>query len=208
MLTQSARFFVISKDRGFDSLIVHIRSLGFEAHRVATIRAALNAECSSRVRHPARAAAARKERLRKFQRRKRHLRPNLPVAQAAALRTRSSRYAEADRGRESATHGQEKLPGKRKRTRASHRKPSQAARLTSTRCVRWSRRWNATACVRRSSTTRSSTRCRRRASRSYPPAWFSLNGAQQRVRASASCTQDTRGCYLGPAPAGIPPRAG
>jgi hypothetical protein len=36
-----ARFFVISKDRGFDSLIVHIRSLGFEAHRVATIRAAL-----------------------------------------------------------------------------------------------------------------------------------------------------------------------
>lgn len=38
---QSARFFVISKDRGFDSLIVHIRSLGFEAHRVATIRAAL-----------------------------------------------------------------------------------------------------------------------------------------------------------------------
>ena len=38
---QDARFFVISKDRGFDSLIVHIRSLGFEAHRVATIRAAL-----------------------------------------------------------------------------------------------------------------------------------------------------------------------
>jgi hypothetical protein len=38
---QAARFFVISKDRGFDSLIVHIRSLGFEAHRVATIRAAL-----------------------------------------------------------------------------------------------------------------------------------------------------------------------
>jgi hypothetical protein len=36
-----ARFFVISKDRGFDSLIVHVRSLGFEAHRVATIRAAL-----------------------------------------------------------------------------------------------------------------------------------------------------------------------
>ena len=39
--SHSARFFVISKDRGFDSLIVHIRSLGFEAHRVATIRAAL-----------------------------------------------------------------------------------------------------------------------------------------------------------------------
>ncbi len=38
---QPARFFVISKDRGFDSLIVHVRSLGFEAHRVATIRAAL-----------------------------------------------------------------------------------------------------------------------------------------------------------------------
>ncbi len=40
-VAQAARFFVISKDRGFDSLIVHIRSLGFEAHRVATIRAAL-----------------------------------------------------------------------------------------------------------------------------------------------------------------------
>ena len=38
---QAARFFVISKDRGFDSLIKHIGSLGFEAHRVATIRAAL-----------------------------------------------------------------------------------------------------------------------------------------------------------------------
>lgn len=38
---RAARFFVISKDRGFDSLIVHVRSLGFEAHRVATIRAAL-----------------------------------------------------------------------------------------------------------------------------------------------------------------------
>lgn len=40
-VAHAARFFVISKDRGFDSLIVHIRSLGFEAHRVATIRAAL-----------------------------------------------------------------------------------------------------------------------------------------------------------------------
>src|SRR4030095_16014265 len=39
--SQSARFFVISKDRGFDSLIVHIRRLGVDGHRVATIRAAL-----------------------------------------------------------------------------------------------------------------------------------------------------------------------
>ena len=46
---REARFFVISKDRGFDSLIVHIRSLGFEAHRVATIRAALGTPASSPV---------------------------------------------------------------------------------------------------------------------------------------------------------------
>lgn len=39
---EAARFFVISKDRGFDSLIVHIRKLGFDAHRVSTIRAALS----------------------------------------------------------------------------------------------------------------------------------------------------------------------
>ena len=44
---RAARFFVISKDRGFDSLIVHIRSLGFEAHRVATIRAALGTTAAS-----------------------------------------------------------------------------------------------------------------------------------------------------------------
>jgi hypothetical protein len=43
----AARFFVISKDRGFDSLIVHVRSLGFEAHRVATIRAALSTAVTS-----------------------------------------------------------------------------------------------------------------------------------------------------------------
>jgi hypothetical protein len=56
---QSARFFVISKDRGFDSLIVHIRSLGFEAHRVATIRAALSTTTTPSP-PPARPAAARK----------------------------------------------------------------------------------------------------------------------------------------------------
>ena len=56
---QSARFFVISKDRGFDSLIVHIRSLGFEAHRVATIRAALSTTATPSP-PPARPAAARK----------------------------------------------------------------------------------------------------------------------------------------------------
>ena len=57
--TQSARFFVISKDRGFDSLIVHIRSLGFEAHRVATIRAALSTTPTASPPTP-RPAAARK----------------------------------------------------------------------------------------------------------------------------------------------------
>jgi hypothetical protein len=55
----AARFFVISKDRGFDSLIVHIRSLGFEAHRVATIRAALSAAATSSP-APARPVVARK----------------------------------------------------------------------------------------------------------------------------------------------------
>ena len=56
--TRAARFFVISKDRGFDSLIVHIRSLGFEAHRVATIRAALGTPAPASS--PAAAAAPKK----------------------------------------------------------------------------------------------------------------------------------------------------
>jgi hypothetical protein len=51
-----ARFFVISKDKGFDSLLVHIRTLGFEAHRVATIQAALGTHAAP----PARRAAAKK----------------------------------------------------------------------------------------------------------------------------------------------------
>src|SRR5687768_6972774 len=52
-------FFVISKDRGFDSLIVHIRSLGFDAHRVATIRAALSTAATSSP-APARPVVAKK----------------------------------------------------------------------------------------------------------------------------------------------------
>jgi hypothetical protein len=56
---QAARFFVISKDRGFDSLIVHIRSLGFEAHRVATIRAALATSAAPSA-STARSATAKK----------------------------------------------------------------------------------------------------------------------------------------------------
>ena len=55
----AARFFVISKDRGFDSLLVHVRSLGFEAHRVATIRAALSTLVTSST-SPARPVVARK----------------------------------------------------------------------------------------------------------------------------------------------------
>src|SRR5688572_5951788 len=55
----AARFFVISKDRGFDSLIVHIRSLGFDAHRVATIRAALSTAATSSP-APARPVVAKK----------------------------------------------------------------------------------------------------------------------------------------------------
>ena len=57
--TRAARFFVISKDRGFDSLIVHIRSLGFEAHRVATIRAALGTPVAAAP-SPAATAAPKK----------------------------------------------------------------------------------------------------------------------------------------------------
>ena len=56
---RAARFFVISKDRGFDSLIVHIRSLGFEAHRVATIRAALGTPVAAAP-SPAATAAPKK----------------------------------------------------------------------------------------------------------------------------------------------------
>jgi hypothetical protein len=41
---RSARFFVVSKDRGFDSLLAHVRQLGYEAHRVSTVRAALKGE--------------------------------------------------------------------------------------------------------------------------------------------------------------------
>ncbi|MEO8009118.1 MAG: PIN domain-containing protein, partial [Betaproteobacteria bacterium] len=36
-----ARFFVVSKDAGFDALLDHIRSLGYEAARVAGVREAL-----------------------------------------------------------------------------------------------------------------------------------------------------------------------
>lgn len=61
---QAARFFVISKDRGFDSLLVHIRSLGFEAHRVATIRAALGTAATPSP-PAARTATAKKVRAKK-----------------------------------------------------------------------------------------------------------------------------------------------
>ncbi len=56
---RSARFFVISKDKGFDSLLVHVRSLGFEAHRVATIQAALGTPPHGAP-APARKGAAKK----------------------------------------------------------------------------------------------------------------------------------------------------
>ena len=55
----AARFFVISKDTDFNSLIVHVRSLGFEAHRVATIRAALGTPATSSP-PPPRPVAAKK----------------------------------------------------------------------------------------------------------------------------------------------------
>jgi hypothetical protein len=67
---RSARFFVISKDKGFDSLLVHVRSLGFEAHRVATIQAAIGTpphgtpvqarKTAAKKAAPARKAAAKK----------------------------------------------------------------------------------------------------------------------------------------------------
>ena len=76
--SQSARFFVISKDRGFDSLIVHIRSLGFEAHRVATIRAALGTSTTASPLAP-RPAAAKKVTAKKGSTAKK-----IPVAKAAA----------------------------------------------------------------------------------------------------------------------------
>src|SRR5512137_1492147 len=39
---QGARFFIVSRDTDFDPLLMHIRSQGFEAARVASIKAALN----------------------------------------------------------------------------------------------------------------------------------------------------------------------
>jgi hypothetical protein len=53
---KAARFFVISRDKGFDSLLVHVRTLGFEAHRVATIASALGTHAAP----PARKTAAKK----------------------------------------------------------------------------------------------------------------------------------------------------
>ncbi|MGZ8993749.1 MAG: PIN domain-containing protein, partial [Burkholderiaceae bacterium] len=75
---QGARFFVISKDRGFDSLIVHIRSLGFEAHRVATIRAALSTAATS-SHPPVRPVAAKEGKAKKNSAAKK-----APAAKAAA----------------------------------------------------------------------------------------------------------------------------
>jgi hypothetical protein len=39
---RGARFFIVSRDTDFDPLLMHIRSQGFEAARVASIKAALN----------------------------------------------------------------------------------------------------------------------------------------------------------------------
>jgi hypothetical protein len=39
---QGARFFIVSRDTDFDPLLMHIRGQGFEAARVASIKAALN----------------------------------------------------------------------------------------------------------------------------------------------------------------------
>jgi PIN domain len=39
---QGARFFIVSRDTDFDPLLMHIRSQGFEAARVASIKAALS----------------------------------------------------------------------------------------------------------------------------------------------------------------------
>ena len=68
----AARFFVISKDTDFNSLIAHIRTLGFEAHRVATIRSALS---TTAVSSPAA--------------------PQPPVKKAAAKKTSAARKAPA-----------------------------------------------------------------------------------------------------------------
>ncbi len=77
------RFFVISKDRGFDSLIVHSRSLGFDAHRVATIRAALGMTAASGL-APARTATPRKAAAKKAPPSKRAPATKVPSKTAAA----------------------------------------------------------------------------------------------------------------------------
>lgn len=83
---QAARFFVISKDRGFDSLIVHIRSLGFEAHRVATIRAALGTPAASSP-PAARPAVAKKVAAKKSSAARRTSAVKAPVKSVAASKT-------------------------------------------------------------------------------------------------------------------------
>ena len=121
---QSARFFVISKDRGFDSLIVHIRSLGFEAHRVATIRAALSTTPTPSP-PPARPAAARKVAPKKVSAAKKAPAAKAKWgAKAARAAKRKSGYAEADRVSRVSCEWARELPGKRKGLERAHRQPS------------------------------------------------------------------------------------
>lgn len=116
---KAARFFVISKDRGFDSLIVHIRSLGFEAHRVATIRAALSTTATSSP------AAVRPVAEKKVTAKKRSAAKKAPVAKAvaktavvrkAAGRASATRIVESPKQTVLASLRRmgKKLPGKRK----------------------------------------------------------------------------------------------
>jgi hypothetical protein len=61
-----ARFFVVSKDTGFDVLLAHVRELGYSAARMATVREALSVDGSAVVLNPpadtklSKKAAARK----------------------------------------------------------------------------------------------------------------------------------------------------
>ena len=121
--SRAARFFVISKDRGFDSLIVHIRSLGFEAHRVATIRAALGTPVAAAP-SPAATAAPKKVAAKKTSpaRKPPAVKSAVKAAGGGACE-KESRQSEADRAGESATHGQE-TARQAQGTRASHRESS------------------------------------------------------------------------------------
>jgi hypothetical protein len=129
---KAARFVIVSRDTDFDPLLLHIRGLGYEATRVASIRAALGGKDAAaaepratRTRtprgttaaatpRPAAAKAAKKAAARKSPAAKKPAGAT-PVAKGAVARTRSPAPTEAlAKVVDSLQRMGDKRPGKRK----------------------------------------------------------------------------------------------